>query len=118
MAQTGIYGPATFQRNITLANLVLTLDAAGVAPVVTKDKGLIVSTVVAAGSEWTVTLKDTYVNGVDISGFAISESGAQNLTVEIVLVTNNSIRFQLYDVTGAAYVLGDATAYISLALAA
>ena len=94
MAQTGIYGPATFQRNITLANLVLTLDAAGAAPVVTKDKGLIVSTVENNGAgDWVVTLNDTYVNGVDIAGIAVQPAVGSTFTVEIVSVTNNSIVF-------------------------
>jgi len=118
MSQTGIYGPATFQRNITLANLVLTLDAAGAAAAVTKDKGLIVSTVVGAAGDWTVTLKDTYVNGVDVSGISVQPAAGSTLTVEIVSVTNNSIVFSLYDVPGGGYVYGDATVYISLALAA
>ncbi len=118
MGQTGIYGPSTFERNVTLANVVLTLDSAGAAPVVTKDKGLIVNTVAGAVDEWTVTLKDTYVNGIDVMGISVSDSGAQKLTVEVTRVTNNTVLFKLYDVAGGAYVYGDATVYLSLALVA
>ena len=126
MSQTGLYGPSTFQRNLTIANLVLTLDAAGAAPVVTKDKGLVVSTVVWDGgqSTWTVTLKDTYLNGVDVTGFTLSRSAGQNLIVELNATTTNSFTFKLFDLdvagggAGAAYVAGDVTAHISLDLAA
>jgi len=120
MSQTGLYGPSTFQRNLTIANLVLTLDAAGAAPVVTKDKGMIVSTVVwdAGTATWKVTLKDTYLNGVDVTGFTLSRSAGQNLIVELNATTTNSFTFALYDITGGAYVAGDVTAHISLDLAA
>ena len=98
MGQTGIYGPSTFERNVTLANVVLTLTQAGPAETVTKDKGLIVNTVAGAADEWTVTLKDTYVNGIDVMGISVSDSGAQKLTVAVTRVTNNTVLFKLYEI--------------------
>lgn len=124
MAQTGIYGPATFQRNVTLANLVLTLESAGPLVTVTKDKGQIVSSVTWNGgtSAWDVVFSNTYVD-IDAQ-ITLSASAGQNLVLELTAAAANGMSFKLFDLdvagggAGAAYVAGDVTAYISLALAA
>ena len=124
MAQTGIYGPSTFQRNVTLANLVLTLVQVGPAATVTKDKGQIVSSVTwnAGTSAWDVVFSNTYVD-IDAQ-ITLSASAGQNLVLELTAAAANGMSFKLFDLdvagggAGAAYVAGDVTAYISLALAA
>ena len=126
MARYGLYDPATYERNVTLATVNLSLAQTGPAGSVLQDTGQIVESVAGAGDAWTVTLKNTY-KSIDVHivcGTSTSPvPAAQNLIIELTGASGSTITFKLFDLdvagggAGAGYVYGDVAAYLSLRLA-